>query len=213
MLMNSGVVTRNGVQTEFDDEVTKRIHILVHDVKPPFLDGRVVFTSQQEMVSVVKDPSSDLAVLAKQGSQLLRRVRELKDRNTMKNKFWEVAGSKIGDLMGVEKKEEETGDNLVNDSDQGEGENGEVNYKEDSQFAKHMSKKSDAMSEFSQNKTIKQQREYLPIYTVKAQLMQIISDNQIVVVIGETGSGKTTQMTQYLLEEKFATVGIIGCMF
>ena len=31
------------------------------------------------------------------------------------------------------------------------------------------------------------------------------------VVVGETGSGKTTQMTQYLAEEGFADRGRIGC--
>ena len=30
----------------------KKQHILVHDLKPPFLDGRTVFTKQQEMVHV-----------------------------------------------------------------------------------------------------------------------------------------------------------------
>lgn len=35
--------------------------------------------------------------------------------------------------------------------------------------------------------------------------------NQVMVVVGETGSGKTTQMTQYLAEEGFADHGRIGC--
>jgi hypothetical protein len=30
-------------------------------------------------------------------------------------------------------------------------------------------------------------------------------------VIGETGSGKTTQMTQYLAEAGYTTKGMIGC--
>ena len=41
--------------------------------------------------------------------------------------------------------------------------------------------------------------------------MQAIADNQILIVIGETGSGKTTQMTQYLVEMGFAKRGRIGC--
>ena len=36
-------------------------------------------------------------------------------------------------------------------------------------------------------------------------------DNQILIVIGETGSGKTTQITQYLAEEGFCVRGKIGC--
>jgi ATP-dependent RNA helicase DHX8/PRP22 len=35
--------------------------------------------------------------------------------------------------------------------------------------------------------------------------------HQILVVVGDTGSGKTTQMVQYLAEEGFADRGRIGC--
>lgn len=40
---------------------------------------------------------------------------------------------------------------------------------------------------------------------------QAVTDNQILIVIGETGSGKTTQITQYLAEAGFTTRGKIGC--
>ena len=40
---------------------------------------------------------------------------------------------------------------------------------------------------------------------------QAIHDNQILIVIGETGSGKTTQITQYIAEEGFTVRGKIGC--
>jgi ATP-dependent RNA helicase DHX8/PRP22 len=33
----------------------------------------------------------------------------------------------------------------------------------------------------------------------------------VLVVVGETGSGKTTQLTQYLLSAGYAARGIIGC--
>ncbi len=42
-------------------------------------------------------------------------------------------------------------------------------------------------------------------------LRQAVHDNQVLVVIGETGSGKTTQMTQYLAEEGYTSKGRIGC--
>ena len=38
-----------------------------------------------------------------------------------------------------------------------------------------------------------------------------MNDNQILIVIGETGSGKTTQITQYLAESGYTTRGKIGC--
>ena len=38
-----------------------------------------------------------------------------------------------------------------------------------------------------------------------------MKDNQILIVIGETGSGKTTQITQYLAEEGMCVRGMLGC--
>jgi ATP-dependent RNA helicase DHX8/PRP22 len=43
------------------------------------------------------------------------------------------------------------------------------------------------------------------------ELIKAITDNQILIVVGETGSGKTTQMTQYIAEAGFTARGKIGC--
>ncbi len=51
-----------------------------------------------------------------------------------------------------------------------------------------------AASEFAKTKTLAQQRQFLPVYTVRDELLQVIRENQVVVVVGETGSGKTTQV-------------------
>src|SRR5205814_5196049 len=45
----------------------------------------------------------------------------------------------------------------------------------------------------------------------RSRIVEAVKDNQLIVVVGETGSGKTTQMTQYLAEEGFAARGKIGC--
>ena len=211
-LITSGVVTRTSVATEFDDESVNRVQLIVHDLKPPFLDGRIVFTTQQQMVSVVRDPSSDLAVVARKGSALLREVRIETDKTKMRKKFWELAGSKIGDLMGVERKVDPDDPNAGAGKDNAIGDDGTVNYKADAQFASHLKKKSDAVSVFARSKSYREQREYLPIFTVRQQLLQIIRDHQIVVVVGQTGSGKTTQLTQYLMEDGIGGEGaMIGC--
>ncbi|KAH8739446.1 pre-mRNA splicing factor ATP-dependent RNA helicase [Cryptosporidium ryanae] len=61
-------------------------------------------------------------------------------------------------------------------------------------------------------KSISEQRRNLPIFPLRDSLIELIRKNQIIVVIGETGSGKTTQITQYLFEEGFCNEGgIIGC--
>jgi len=59
--------------------------------------------------------------------------------------------------------------------------------------------------------SILEQRQSLPIYKLKDELIRAISDNQILIVVGETGSGKTTQMTQYIAEAGFTARGKIGC--
>ncbi|KAJ1438813.1 DEAH-box nuclear pre-mRNA splicing factor [Ochromonadaceae sp. CCMP2298] len=42
-------------------------------------------------------------------------------------------------------------------------------------------------------------RKALPVYDFRAELLQKVRDNQVIVVEGETGSGKTTQIPQFLL--------------
>ncbi|GJW88608.1 putative nucleotidyltransferase, ribonuclease H, partial [Tanacetum coccineum] len=39
----------------------------------------------------------------------------------------------------------------------------------------------------------------------------VVRENQVVVVVGETGSGKTTQLPQYLHQDGYTTNGIVGC--
>lgn len=205
-LMRSGVVRGTELNMEIDDEDEHRVILLVHDTKPPFLDGRVVFTKQQDPVMPIKDPTSDMAIISRKGSNLVREVREKQMGNKSRKRFWELAGSKLGDILGVEKTAEQVDADAVK-----VGKEGEVDYKEGSKFSSHMKEKTEAASEFSQSKTIAEQRRFLPIYTIRDELLQVIRENQIVVVVGETGSGKTTQMTQYLHEDGYTTYGKVGC--
>ncbi|KAL4371002.1 hypothetical protein S83_019177 [Arachis hypogaea] len=59
--------------------------------------------------------------------------------------------------------------------------------------------------------SIQEQRQSLLIYKLKKELIQAVHDNQVLVVIGETGSGKTTQITHYLAEAGYTTRGKIEC--
>ena len=53
------------------------------------------------------------------------------------------------------------------------------------------------------------QRQSLPIYKFKDELIKAVNDNQILIVIGETGSGKTTQLTQYIAEAGLQVISIV----
>lgn len=59
--------------------------------------------------------------------------------------------------------------------------------------------------------TIKQQRESLLVYRFRSELIKPVHANQLLIVVGDTGSEKTTQLTQYLAEVAFANNGMIGC--
>ena len=74
-------------------------------------------------------------------------------------------------------------------------EDADVDYKTDQKFSEHM-KEQAVVSEFARKKTLTQQRQYLPVFAVREELLKIIRDNSITIVVGETGSGKTTQLTQ-----------------
>lgn len=87
---------------------------------------------------------------------------------------------------------------------------GEEDYKGDSKFASHL-KTATATSTFARTRTLKEQREYLPAFACREELMKMLRDFQVVVVVGETGSGKTTQLAQFLYEDGFCSNGIIGC--
>ena len=76
-------------------------HIVVHDMKPPFLDGRVVYSKQSEPVMPLKDPTSDMAVCSKKGSQLMRDVRERRERERATKDKFNMAGTVIGNILGV----------------------------------------------------------------------------------------------------------------
>ncbi|XP_045199868.2 uncharacterized protein LOC123554058 [Mercenaria mercenaria] len=51
----------------------------------------------------------------------------------------------------------------------------------------------------------------LPMYARREDILTTIGENQVCVILGETGSGKSTQMVQYLYQAGFAGNGIIAC--
>lgn len=69
------------------------------------------------------------------------------------HKHWELAGTKLGDIMGVKKEEEP--DKATT-----------VDYRMEQKFEDHMKEKSEASSEFARKKLILEQRQYLPIFAV-----------------------------------------------
>ncbi|CAD6188656.1 unnamed protein product [Caenorhabditis auriculariae] len=63
----------------------------------------------------------------------------------------------------------------------------------------------------SRDENIQKSRAELPIFAEEMQIVEAINENSVTVVCGETGSGKTTQIPQFLYEAGYANDGeLIG---
>ena len=190
-----------------EDHQTNQVQLILHDALPSFMQtngpmaslGTLItnpdksISSSAKVVSVVepfKDPTSDMAVIARKGSAVVRTIREKKERARLM-KTLEGANTTLGNLMGR---------------------NGAENFNEDRVFStENEASPALSSSEFTRMKSIKEQRQFLPAFACRSELLQLIRENSVVVVVGETGSGKTTQLAQYLFEDGFSRGGIIGC--
>jgi pre-mRNA-splicing factor ATP-dependent RNA helicase DHX38/PRP16 len=105
-LLSSGVVMKKSVETKFadDDDVERKVQLIVSDLKPPFLDGRVIYTKQKEPVKVVKDETADIVINARKGSALVAKMREERERRKNSAKPWKIeANTTLGNIMGIKK--------------------------------------------------------------------------------------------------------------
>ncbi|KII72758.1 Pre-mRNA-splicing factor ATP-dependent RNA helicase PRP16 [Thelohanellus kitauei] len=199
-LLTSGVVQQTRFSDDFNESGDAKVHIMVRNIVPPFLDGRTIFTLQQEPVIPVKDPAFDMPQICRNGSQVVRRRREYKEQIKEFQKDLNLAGTKIGEILGVKTIE------------QTEAEVQEEFRQSELKFSDIMrERKILGLTDFSKGRSLSEQRQFLPIFAVKQELMNVIRDNHITIIVGETGSGKTTQLTQYMFEDGYGKYGMIGC--
>lgn len=106
-MLTSGVATRKAVDLDFEDDSESTVHVMVHDLKPPFLDGRTVFTKQLDPINPIRDPTSDMAIFSKKGSALVKEKREQAERAKAAAKLAALGGTSLGNIMGVKDEEAE----------------------------------------------------------------------------------------------------------
>lgn len=52
---------------------------------------------------------------------------------------------------------------------------------------------------------ILEKRKLLPAWEAKSQLIELLQENQVIILQGETGSGKTTQVPQFLVDAGYVS--------
>jgi ATP-dependent RNA helicase DHX8/PRP22 len=188
------------------EETEEETEVELAEAEPNFLRGQTRRSGRRDLepIKIVKNPDGSLQRAALQQSTLAKERRELRQAQANQlidsipkdlNRPWEDPLPEAGERHFAQELRS------INVMSQLEG------APEWKQKAENKTLSYGIIS----NKSLKEQRESLPIYRLKKELMSAISNNQVLVVIGETGSGKTTQMTQYLDELGLTRKGMIGC--
>lgn len=189
-------------------ELEEDVDIEIREEEPPFLAGQTKQSLELSPIRVVKAPDGSLNRAAMSGTSLT------KERREMRQKEQQAAEEEARQTKVDLSKQWE--DPMANpDSRQ---------FASDLRSAKANAAKPEPVPEWKQalvSKTqpmgrrthlsIKEQRQSLPVYAFREQLIKAVHENQLLIVVGETGSGKTTQLTQYLAEAGFTKNGMIGC--
>lgn len=210
-MISSGCIDKSELP-DFDDETgllpkeedgEADIEIELVEEEPPFLHGHGRAVHDLSPVRIVKNPDGSLAQAAMMQSALakerreqkmLQREQEMDSQPSGKNKNW------IDPLPEDEMKGQNTNIRGIGMQNQDLPE-----------WKKHVIGGKKSSFGKKTNLSILEQRQSLPIYKLKEELRKAVTDNQILIVIGETGSGKTTQITQYLAEAGLTSRGKIGC--
>eukprot|EP01035_Chromulina_nebulosa_P020626 gene20626-26743_t len=209
-LINSGVLKASdypelNIDNNFNEplEPEEDIDIELNDNEPIFLKGQTKISKEFSPVRIVKNPDGSLQRAALHQSQLSKERKELKQAqvNNLIDSIPKDLSKPWEDPMPEDNErhfaQELRSINISNSFELPE-------WKQKTQV------KGLSYGQIS-SKTMKDQRESLPIYRLKSELCSAIAQNQVLIVIGETGSGKTTQMTQYMAELGYTSHGMIGC--
>lgn len=165
--------------------------------EPKFLKGQSQDVHDLEPARIVKNPEGSMTRAALKGSNLAKKVREKRHQEQKdKAKEEKLQQARNRDLIDPMKP-------AVDSQTQG---------------VIQQWKKAQANASYGKRTTLsmKEQRESLPVFAYREELVKQIKENQFMVIVGETGSGKTTQIVQYLAEEGFnhgpnSSHKIIGC--
>ncbi|KAG5659220.1 hypothetical protein KAF25_000422 [Fusarium avenaceum] len=201
---NAAIRGDGGMELEEDYDIE------VREEEPPFLAGQTKQSLELSPIRVVKAPGGSMNRAAVSGAALVKERKDLRQQEaeveaaTKNEKRAELSTQRNDPMMNQHIRE--SGNELEESSMS-------ANVAQSNlipEWKRHIQPKDESYGKRT-NMTMKEQRESLPVYAFRNQLIDAVRQNQTLIVVGETGSGKTTQMTQYLAEAGFANDGIIGC--
>ncbi|KAH8900130.1 helicase associated domain-containing protein [Thozetella sp. PMI_491] len=185
-------------------ELEQEVDIEVREEEPPFLAGQTKQSLELSPIRVVKAPDGSLNRAAMAGTNLAKERKEMRQQEAEAKEEEKKADltSQWQDPMANPEQRKFASDLR----------NARTQVRPDAvpEWRKAIEPKDQSLGRRT-NMTIKQQRESLPVYAFRNQLVKAVRENQILIVVGETGSGKTTQLTQYLAEAGMTNNGMIGC--
>ncbi|KAF5204866.1 Atp-dependent rna helicase dhx8 [Thalictrum thalictroides] len=190
------------LQEEGVEEEEEELEIELNEEEPDFLHGQTWYSIDMSPVKIFKNPEGSLSRAAALQSALIKERREMKEQQqrTLLDSIPKDLNRPWEDPIP------ETGERHLAQELQGVG----LSAYDIPEWKKESYGKTVTFGQRSKL-SLQEQRQTLPIYKLKSELVQAVHDNQVLVVIGETGSGKTTQVTQYLAEAGYTNKGKIGC--
>jgi ATP-dependent RNA helicase DHX8/PRP22 len=184
-------------------ETERDLDIELNETEPAFLRGQTRGAREMDSVKIVKNPDGSMERAGRAQTALTKERRELKqaEQNNLTDaipkdlsKPWEDPMPQAGERhFAAELRSVNLTDTL-----------------EIPEWKQKVQGKGLSFGIINTN-TLQEQRKNLPIARLRNELCTAISENQVLVVIGETGSGKTTQMTQYMSDMGYTKHGMIGC--
>ncbi|KAI9667772.1 MAG: DEAH-box ATP-dependent RNA helicase prp22 [Bathelium mastoideum] len=191
-------------QGEIEEE--QDIDIEVREEEPPFLQGQTKQSLDLSPIRVVKAPDGSLNRAAMSGDTLARERRDLRQQEAQDKAAQEASkvdlNAQWNDPMVTAEQRK-----FASDVRQARNDKGAEPIPE---WKRLVQGKEQSYGKRT-NLSLKEQRESLPVYKFRKQILEAVEQYQLLIVVGDTGSGKTTQLTQYLAEAGYANEGMIGC--
>ncbi|OAG09930.1 P-loop containing nucleoside triphosphate hydrolase protein [Paraphaeosphaeria sporulosa] len=197
---NAHINGEGGFEEEEDVDIE-----LTND-EPKFLQGQTARALELSPIRVVKAPDGSLNRAAMQGDSLARERRDLRQQEAQEKAKKEAEKVDLSSQWNDPMAQQRQFASDLRNTRTNQAPEAVPEWKKIAQGSKNavsFGKRTDM--------SIKDQRESLPVYKFRTQLLEAVSQNQILIVVGDTGSGKTTQMTQYLAEAGYANELMIGC--